>query len=257
MRCIWTILPPTLLWGASFPLALAAVAPPEDDPGRLVGGIYAANTLGAIAGALIVSLALIPWIGTQNSERACCCSPRPAEFWCSRRVLKTRSTALGRDLPRPRSRACLVANRSRSGRTDRLRTTHRHLSPAHSKCSTPSKAAIRPWRSRNGDDGATEVDVNGHVEATKEPYDMKLQRMVGHLPALLHPNPKSVLGIGFGAGVSAGHVHPLPRHPEHHRLRNRAGDPAHFHRVSSHARITTWCTIRAPTSCSTTRAIIC
>ena len=33
---------------------------------------------------------------------------------------------------------------------------------------------------------------------------MKLQRMVGHLPALLHPNPKSILGIGFGAGVSAG-----------------------------------------------------
>jgi spermidine synthase len=33
---------------------------------------------------------------------------------------------------------------------------------------------------------------------------MKLQRMVGHLAAILHPNPKSVLGIGFGAGVSAG-----------------------------------------------------
>ena len=49
-----------------------------------------------------------------------------------------------------------------------------------------------------------EVDVNGHVEATTELYDMKLQRMVGHLPALVHPNPKSVLGIGFGAGVSAG-----------------------------------------------------
>ena len=46
--------------------------------------------------------------------------------------------------------------------------------------------------------------MNGHVEATTEPFDMKLQRMVGHLPALLHPNPKSVLGIGFGAGVSAG-----------------------------------------------------
>jgi spermidine synthase len=27
---------------------------------------------------------------------------------------------------------------------------------------------------------------------------------VGHLPALLHPHPQSVLGIGFGAGVSAG-----------------------------------------------------
>jgi spermidine synthase len=42
------------------------------------------------------------------------------------------------------------------------------------------------------------------VEATTEPFDMKLQRMVGHLPGLIHPNPKSVLGIGFGAGVSAG-----------------------------------------------------
>ena len=62
-----------------------------------------------------------------------------------------------------------------------------------------SSVAITQWN-----DGAIEVDVNGHVEATTEPYDMKLQRMVGHLAALLHPNPKSVLGIGFGAGVSAG-----------------------------------------------------
>jgi ABC-type uncharacterized transport system permease subunit len=35
------------------------------------------------------------------------------------------------------------------------------------------------------------------VEASTEIYDMKLQRMVGHLPGLIHPNPKSVLGIGF------------------------------------------------------------
>src|SRR6202453_4284047 len=62
-----------------------------------------------------------------------------------------------------------------------------------------SSVAISKWG-----DGATEVDVNGHVEATTEPYDMKLQRMVGHLPGLIHPNPRSVLGIGFGGGVSAG-----------------------------------------------------
>jgi spermidine synthase len=62
-----------------------------------------------------------------------------------------------------------------------------------------SSVAITQWS-----DGAFEVDVNGHVEATTEIYDMRLQRTVGHLPALLHPNPRSVLGIGFGAGVSAG-----------------------------------------------------
>src|SRR5262249_18631928 len=71
-RTIWTILLPTILWGASFPLAFAAVTPgPKDvpDPGRTVGRIYAANTLGAIAGALGVSLILIPWIGTQQTQR--------------------------------------------------------------------------------------------------------------------------------------------------------------------------------------------
>jgi len=62
-----------------------------------------------------------------------------------------------------------------------------------------SSVAITQWS-----DGAYEVDVNGHVEATTEAYDMKLQRTVGHLPAILHPNPRTVLGIGFGAGVSAG-----------------------------------------------------
>ena len=68
-RCFWAILPGTILWGASFPLALAAVASPGEDPGRTVGAVYAANTFGAIVGALVVSLALVPWIGTQQSQR--------------------------------------------------------------------------------------------------------------------------------------------------------------------------------------------
>src|SRR5205085_2730219 len=69
VRCLWAILPPTLLWGASFPLALAAAAKPGEDPARLVGGVYAANTLGAIVGALSVSLVLTPWIGSQDTQK--------------------------------------------------------------------------------------------------------------------------------------------------------------------------------------------
>jgi spermidine synthase len=39
---------------------------------------------------------------------------------------------------------------------------------------------------------------------------MRLQRMLGHMPALLHPDPEKVLVVGFGAGVTAGTfvVHP-------------------------------------------------
>ena len=77
VRCLWAILPPACC-GAPvsrwrWPPRRAAARTRR----RLVGGIYAANTLGAIVGALGVSLVLIPWIGTQQFRSACCWSSRP------------------------------------------------------------------------------------------------------------------------------------------------------------------------------------
>src|SRR5580658_7517912 len=72
VRCLWAILPSAILWGASFPLALAAAASSrggQQDPGMLVGRTYAANTVGAILGSIAFSVILIPWIGSQNSQR--------------------------------------------------------------------------------------------------------------------------------------------------------------------------------------------
>jgi spermidine synthase len=51
----------------------------------------------------------------------------------------------------------------------------------------------------------------GKVQASSEPQDMRLQRMLGHLTTLLPPNPKRVLVIGCGAGVTAGAVSIDPR----------------------------------------------
>ena len=68
-RAFWTVLPGAMLWGASFPLALAAVGRRGQDPGRLVGSVYAANTLGAILGAVLASLLMIAWLGTQQAQR--------------------------------------------------------------------------------------------------------------------------------------------------------------------------------------------
>jgi spermidine synthase len=81
-----------------------------------------------------------------------------------------------------------------------------------------SPVAISRWNN-----GTVYVNVNGHVEATTEIFDMKLQRMVGHLPGLLHPNAKSVLGIGFGAGVSAG---TFTRYPNIEKIRVCEIEPA-------------------------------
>ncbi len=52
--------------------------------------------------------------------------------------------------------------------------------------------------------GQRQFFVSGKAEASTAPVDMRLQRMMGHLPALIHPRPRSVLTVGFGTGVTAG-----------------------------------------------------
>jgi spermidine synthase len=46
----------------------------------------------------------------------------------------------------------------------------------------------------------------GKVQASSEPQDMRLQRMLGHMTTLIPPQAKKVLVIGCGAGVTAGAV---------------------------------------------------
>jgi spermidine synthase len=59
-------------------------------------------------------------------------------------------------------------------------------------------------------DGLRYFHVSGKVEASTDNLDMRLQRVLGHLTALVHPHPRSVLVVGLGAGVTAGSfvVHP-------------------------------------------------
>jgi spermidine synthase len=46
----------------------------------------------------------------------------------------------------------------------------------------------------------------GKVQASSEPQDMRLQRMLGHITTLVPKTPTKVLVIGCGAGVTAGAV---------------------------------------------------
>ena len=205
VRSLWAILPATLLWGASFPLALAA-ASRGDEPGELVGGIYAANTGGAILGALTFSMILVPAIGTANCERVLIALAALSSLvvlvpylWSSR--AKVGWVALLASVvaivylisgvtPVP---PLLIAY----GR--RIMTSQTSSKILYTGEGINSSIAISQWS-----DGAIQFHVSGKVEASTEPYDMRLQRMLGHLPALVHTDPKSVLIVGFGAGVTAG-----------------------------------------------------
>ncbi len=217
VRALWTILPAAILWGASFPLALAAAATKDEDAASLVGGIYAANTAGAIAGALSFSLVLVPWIGTQGCERllivlaaaggavVLLAPAGAARGWKGMAGLAAAlAVAAGLAAQMPHVPGELIAY----GR--RLMTSIGRSQILYTGEGINSSIAISRW-----DDGAVQFHVSGKVEASSEPYDMRLQRMLGHMPALFHTHPKSVLVVGFGAGVTAG---TFVLHPEIQRI---------------------------------------
>jgi NADH:ubiquinone oxidoreductase subunit K len=59
---------PAALMGGTLPLLLAALHPPEDGIGRVSGQLYAANTAGAIAGALLTVFAIVPAFGIRGAS---------------------------------------------------------------------------------------------------------------------------------------------------------------------------------------------
>lgn len=209
LMCLFAILPPALLWGLSFPLALASLANKEQDSGALVGEVYAANTAGAILGAVGFSIVLIPWVGTQRSQQALIALSLVAGLMLFYKSGLSGSRYFGV------AAATLVA-------IFLFATVSEvpWLAIAYGRRMSLQTDPGKPLYIGEGRNSSVVVSqlpggqiyfhVSGKVEASTEPYDMRLQRMLGHIPALIHQGPKSVLVVGFGAGVTAGTfvVHP-------------------------------------------------
>jgi len=208
VRAFIAIVPAACFWGASFPLALAAAGPRADDPARDVGALYAANTIGAVIGAVVFSLVVIPAFGTQDAQRlliwtALAASvvmlvwppPSDAASPAARRIalslagLLIAAAAAASVAPVPPD---VVAY-------GRQIATFKGASYLYEGEGLNSSIAVS-----ESEGGIRNFHVSGKVEASTEVHDMRLQRMLGHISALMHPDPHSVLIVGFGAGVTAG-----------------------------------------------------
>jgi spermidine synthase len=213
VRCLFVVLPGSILWGASFPLALAAVATPGQDPGRLVGGVYAANTAGAIVGSLVSGLAMVVYLGTQHSQQVLIVisaisgllllAPAMSEVvgsstrrWAMTIVLVLATGAAGLAARRvPEVPGILVAYGRYAatwiGLTDIIYVDE------------GLNAFVAVSQTSNG---VRNYHNAGKVQASSEPQDMRLQRMLGHFTHLIPKSPRNALVIGCGAGVTAGAV---------------------------------------------------
>jgi spermidine synthase len=222
-RALFAVLPGALLWGASFPLALAAAsegahANSNADAGPIVGRVYAANTLGAIVGSLITGLLLIPWIGTKGAQQVFIIVSvasgvvvmLPLLPLRPLRPLQQRPAALGSGAA---AMSCALAGAALyfasqvsavpAGLIAWGRSLPWQGAPNALYWGEGVNASIAVTEEANG---YRNFHVSGKVEASTEPQDMRLQRLLGHLSALMHDNPKDVLVVGFGAGVTAGSI---------------------------------------------------
>jgi spermidine synthase len=214
VRCLWAVLPGAILWGASFPLALASVAIGGKDPGRLVGGVYAANTLGAIIGSVTASLLLVVWLGSQRAQQVLVIVSAVSA------LLMLESAAADAESRKTRFQfaGTLLLAAAMGGAVLLARTIHPipGVLVAYGRYAATRigegdifyvgegwNASVAVSRLSNG---VLNYHNAGKVQASSEPQDMRLQRMLGHMTTLIPKNPESVLVIGCGAGVTAGAV---------------------------------------------------
>jgi spermidine synthase len=196
-------LPVTMLFGASFPLAVAA-DPVQRSPGEHAGVIAAANTVGGIVGAVAAPFLLIPWIG------------------CQRTLLLLALVHLGVALFLRRTRPLAVAAASvmivgaivwtampadwvlrRASAVDDERTELVELEESLG-------ATVLVKRYDDPEGTWLSLELNGVNVAGTEPALLAVQQLQGNLPLLQTEHLGRVLHVGFGSGGTCWAVSRFP-----------------------------------------------
>jgi spermidine synthase len=209
---------PTLLLGALFPLITALWTRDAGAVGRGVGTAYAANTVGTILGSLLGGLVLLPALGVQSSilvasflHAAVACA-----FWWMRAPrgrfiprLVTAAAALGTVAVA----AWAVPAWDRAMMTAGVFTNHRHY--GNQDGDLPLDQLVHKYPIlyyAEGIDGTVSVVqesdqrvlyINGKADASSK-SDLRTQVLLGQIPVLLHPDPRNVLVVGLGSGITSG-----------------------------------------------------
>jgi spermidine synthase len=191
------VFPPMLLLGASFPVA-ARVVGTEGAIGRKVGGVYAVNVFGGIIGALIGGFGLVPYLGAQRSLLLLAwvnLGLALVMLWpvVSRRLLAACGTG-----------GLALAVLGAVTAPDLLSGifTHRFVGQdvVWVDEGMENTVAVTDYR----ETGERKMYLNGQPQASTWGFIAGYHQFIGHLPMLLHPDPKRALVIGLGGGATPG-----------------------------------------------------
>ena len=199
-------LPVTVLFGASFPLAVAADPKPRS-PGQHAGAVATANTLGAIFGAVGAPFLLVPLIGCQRTLLLLAV----IHLFVALALWRTRTTALI-------ASTVLVAAFLLGVLLPRdwiLRRAVTDTSDTEVLLALEEDIGATVIVKEYGDpkDRWLSLELNGTNVAGSSPALLKVQQLQGHLPLLQVDDPREILHVGFGSGGTCWAVshHPVER----------------------------------------------
>ncbi|MBP7778112.1 MAG: fused MFS/spermidine synthase [Acidobacteria bacterium] len=214
------LLPLAVALGCAFPFAIRTGTGNDDSLGADLGLIYAFNTIGAIAGALAAGFVIIPALGLHGSLQGLGVGAAVAALAV---LVAGRATGAGRAVGLAAGAAALVASVALPRWDQALFTSgaYKYASAmsgdalqvslwagylAYYKEGATATVAVRQAA------GTTSLSIDGKVDASNA-GDMLTQRLLAHVPLLLHPNPKTVAVLGLGSGVTLGSAltHPVER----------------------------------------------
>lgn len=209
--CLIVLLVPTTIIGVSLPLVAELTTQRLSGIGTRLGLLYSLNTLGGVLGSLLAGFVLLPLLGSQWSFLAV--------------VLLTLSLFVVLMASQHSLRANRVLWREGALTFVGVTACFVGLGPNYLKQALTNYpgAAVLAFRENPdatfvvlqyetpGSGLAQQLIVNGASYANNSPFGRRYMGTLGHLPALLHPDPKSAVVICVGTGTTVGS---LTLHPE-------------------------------------------
>jgi spermidine synthase len=214
---------PAFFMGAAFPIAAAALGS-HRPTGQTTSQALSANTVGAIAGAAITGLLLIRVVGIERSLQILVIINVGLGLSVLASLRRWRWVPLIPAAAAVATIALLTASPGalrmwdqkyfaifRSNQPDAFATPDMVREAADNTdvlyYSEGAEATVSVIKVKGGEQAFI---TNGRVEASSHVQARQVQFTLGHLPLLLHPNPKDVLVVGLGSGMTAGAttVHP-------------------------------------------------
>lgn len=199
------LLPTSLLLGAMFPLVIR-IGPSEPGPlARWTGTVYAYNTAGAILGSVAAGFLLVPVLGTLNSLRALSVGLGLVGLvlaWRTgiRRQAGALALAAGVLLAALQPWDVATMFKLRGLQTQRTEKAEGIPSVVYHEEGKISTVTVM-----EAPDIALKIlRVDGKIEMTTKAVDVRLGKLLAHLPMLLHPAPERVFNLGLGAGLTVG-----------------------------------------------------